>query len=622
MEKSYKKPHFKRYIPKAGASYKRYMEDEVDKSEETNMNKVDQEIEAMAEKMEKSTTDFSSEIRETIKLLGPEGLKKAMPSLSEEQAELLQHVLQDMRKAVEMDKEYAAKRKREDLKDTKFDTEFADDDQDEKLVKPEAAKQNHQGNPIEGWEGQIIKGESMSRDEKQSDKSLVMGKTYSNKPIYEEPEHEAHEDFGKHDHIQAANLHHEHFQKHLELGNEEKAKEHMESHGKHCKMALELQKCMEKSEKKDEEKEYSEKPKQAAMGIRGRDEEKMKNKLTKMKEEIEKSYKDAGLEYNDDLLKAMMKKKMEAEMAKDKLMEMEEKEHGTKDPKKLIEAEKKEHKIEKSSKEEGSAAAKQPEQDQLSDTDNNEKGKSRAKKEKVEALEPTDETEADQVKVGKESMRKSVIWGSPNAKLQTMTGGRNHHFNVNAFYDEAIKKSKETVESDEIESEFYKGRGPDLKQRKHKLSSIGEMEATPEYQAKRNKLYRDLSPKVGRGTGDFGRDRGVSSDTGAGVSVQGMKVRDAKAESNPAEKKNLLESAKNNAKHNLKELKQMPKRDLGKSDINDMIENKKDKSADNMRDEDDFKSQKMGKAVRKSFQDMDLIEALGLTEEEAKAILG
>ena len=81
---------------------------------------------------------------------------------------------------------------------------------------------------------------------------------------------------------------------------------------------------------------------------------------------------------------------------------------------------------------------------------------------------------------------------------------------------------------------------------------------------------KDKKPRKrkGRGMGDFGRDKGVSSGDD-GESVQGMKVRDAKEAKDKGDKKeaqNLIESAKENAKQNLKELKEMKKPKLAKSE--------------------------------------------------------
>lgn len=123
------------------------------------MSKIDQEIEQMAENLEKSQSpeELEKSLEDTIVELGPEGLRKALPTLSVEERKLLSEKLGEMKKAVEMDDEYQAKYVEGNINDTELQEDKADDDQDEKLVKPEAAKQNHQGTPTEGWSGQVVK---------------------------------------------------------------------------------------------------------------------------------------------------------------------------------------------------------------------------------------------------------------------------------------------------------------------------------------------------------------------------------------------------------------------------------------------------------------------------------
>lgn len=126
-------------------------------------NKIDQEIEEISEEMEKSTTSAQERLFNTIRELGPEGLKARVATLEKSEKELLFNTLEEMKKgkkAVEMDKEYAAEYVKGNVNDTVLQEDKADDDQDEKLVKPEAAKQKHQGDETpEGKEGQVIKSE-------------------------------------------------------------------------------------------------------------------------------------------------------------------------------------------------------------------------------------------------------------------------------------------------------------------------------------------------------------------------------------------------------------------------------------------------------------------------------
>lgn len=123
------------------------------------MDKITQEIEDLAEKMQKSTVDPLQSSIDLIKSLGPVALRERIQSLSEDEKQTLKLVLT---KAVEFDKEaQAVKFVQGKVTDTIIQEDKADDDADEKLVKPAAAVQNHQGNRPEGLQGQVIKGEVM-----------------------------------------------------------------------------------------------------------------------------------------------------------------------------------------------------------------------------------------------------------------------------------------------------------------------------------------------------------------------------------------------------------------------------------------------------------------------------
>lgn len=126
------------------------------------MSKIDEEIEQVADKLEKSTKTVQDSLIETIEQLGPEELKARMGDLNKSEKALLYDALEEIKKskAVEMDDEYQAEYVKGNIKDTILQEDKADDDQDEKLVKPEAAKHNHQGDiSPEGREGQVIKSE-------------------------------------------------------------------------------------------------------------------------------------------------------------------------------------------------------------------------------------------------------------------------------------------------------------------------------------------------------------------------------------------------------------------------------------------------------------------------------
>jgi hypothetical protein len=325
------------------------------------MDKINTEIEMMADKMEKAVVDPQDRLFTIIKSLGPEGLKARLPELSEEEKIVLKSALEEMtlKKAVEFDKEAAgAKFIQGKVTDTIIQEDKADDDADEKLVKPEAAKMNHQGTPTDGWEGQVVKSE-------------------------------------------------------IEM-LEENIDEVIEKAMARC----------------NDEKKVMTKLKEKGMG-----EEKVQGALDKFK----------------------MKKaaEMSKEEAKDKIMSMEEKEHGTKDPKKLVEAEKKENM--------------------------------------------------------KENMKKSLTWDDETRLLKANTGGRNFNFNLENFIEETLKN-----------------------------------ETTEEVK---------------------------------------------KSESN-------------------------------KEDLNDIIEKSKDRNWQQVNSQRSSEEHKTNGAMYKSFEDKDLAEILGLTEEEAKKILG
>lgn len=137
---------------------------------------INAEIENAAEIMQKSTQDPKEALFKAIRELGPEGLRERLPSLTKSEQEILKDALSEMAKAVSMDDQYQAKYVQGNINDTKLQEDKADDDQDEKLVKPEAAKMNHQGTPVEGWEGQVIKAEDMKEEAKEeaADKMMAM----------------------------------------------------------------------------------------------------------------------------------------------------------------------------------------------------------------------------------------------------------------------------------------------------------------------------------------------------------------------------------------------------------------------------------------------------------------
>lgn len=297
------------------------------------MDEINKEIEQMAEKMEKSQKDPVETLKQTVRSLGPEGLKKAIPNLSDDEKVLLKDVLEDMNKAVEMDDAYAAKFVEGNINDTKIQEDKADDDADEKLVKPEAANHNHQGDVTpEGREGQIIKAKDCKDEAKKEVKE--------------------HED----------------------------------------KMHKDGKKKMEKCDMK-------------------------KSELLEVKAEAEEILKSEGAEITDELVKSKMKELIKGRMLKEE----------------------------------------EQSEDKLEDMH---KDKDRGDKARPEALKVEKENKDAQDKVDKldQGKMKKAIFAGENDLLKARTGGRNHHFSVNGYYDQVIadaEKPAEEIKKSETPEENY-----------------------------------------------------------------------------------------------------------------------------------------------------------------------
>lgn len=406
----------------------------IKKSEELNMSDINKEIDEMSETMEKSTKDPKDLLKSTIIKLGPEGIKKALPTLSDEQRFMLTEVLQDMKKSMEFsDKEIAAERKRESIVDTKFDVDKADDDADEKLVKPEAAQHNHQGDVTpEGREGQVIK--SLSED-LECEESLVKG-------LFPEPV--------------------------KEVSTKEMTKDDAYWRLKSCIRQLkdmkesiwEIRSTVEDEipeAKKVLEAKYNSILAEARKLVKQYSSlKKSKEELIEMKDSIIKSFQEQNIEFTDEMVKSEIRKACMRKANDDK--------KEKKDNKKIADAidniaeneakeevkdhEKKMHKKKmKKGDELTDKDAKKPEDDQVGDGSKGAEGSSRANNEMPDNLKNDAETKADDVAVP--TIKKSVAWGDPQAKLRANTLGRNHHFSVNGYYDDAIKKSKEEPKTEE-----------------------------------------------------------------------------------------------------------------------------------------------------------------------------
>lgn len=152
---------------------------------------LNKEIDELAQKMTKSTvTDEEAKkaLFDTLMELGPDGLKKAVPNLTDAQKELLKACLEDLAKTAKKPEEQMTKAepKVEDEKtpkqtmtdSNKMRTEAlsgSDDEDEKKLMDAKNANHSNQGGPKdkpEGWEGQVIKSEDKEKEgkEKMSEK--------------------------------------------------------------------------------------------------------------------------------------------------------------------------------------------------------------------------------------------------------------------------------------------------------------------------------------------------------------------------------------------------------------------------------------------------------------------
>jgi hypothetical protein len=379
------------------------------------MDEISKEIEAMAEKLSKSVEDPKETLFKTIAALGKEGIKARMGSLSADEKTLLKAALEEMTlkkaKSVELDKEArGAHVIQGNIMDTVIQEEIGSDDADEKLVKPEAAKHSHQGNSVEGWEGQVVKsacakcGAGMQGLEKcgKCGGSMKKGESVPKKSMKQEEQEDA----------EAAS----------------KVGIYAEKKGKAMKKStVELVEQMNKSEdilvkaiERMHEKGMRKKMIKKNLESVGVDNEKVKNAMGKMK----------------------MKKAMAKEEAAKKIMAMEEKEHGTKDPKKLVEAEKKEDAAKKMKKSEEDAKHILKEEDQSNDTAQmTEESKDLGVH--IDTAKDNKRAQAEVNNMKVEGMKKGFDWTPENALLKANTNGRNFHFNVGDFVETMLKADEE-----------------------------------------------------------------------------------------------------------------------------------------------------------------------------------
>ncbi len=397
------------------------------KSQESDMTDINKEMESMASRMEKAA-DPKEILISTIVKLGPEGIKKAMPSLNDEQKVLLKSALEDMRKAVEMDANYAGTRKFVRQNQSGMEEENRSDDADEKLVKPEAAVQNHQGDRTpEGIDDHVIKADELKKKqakekEEEAKKSFdgVLAEAeelakslfpeYSKESeIKVSPEMSAESKkngaFGDlryaisqmkdlrdmswtvsqelpeakdtfedkwnalKKEAMAAVKKYSSVKKSMDDSINEAFEKAMKQCGD-CKPSAPCKECEETKEVKKSQEDAV---------------QKSKEELIALKNEITKAYETAGLPYTDDLVKAEMKKRI----------------FGA--PKKK------------------------------GDGDNDADDKPGAKKESDKDKKPFPGAAAP--------FKKSVQYDHPNKRLEACTGGRNFHFSLNGYYDDALQKA-------------------------------------------------------------------------------------------------------------------------------------------------------------------------------------
>ncbi|MCG3175356.1 MAG: hypothetical protein MOGMAGMI_00285 [Candidatus Omnitrophica bacterium] len=122
--------------------------------------KIEQEIEKISKSMENSTRDPLEVLKETIQSSNPEDLKKSIALMTESQLNTFKGILEEIKKgkAVSMDDVYAPKREKRNIKDSSYEIDRGDAENDKKLVKKEADKHDHQGDSSpEGKESPVIK---------------------------------------------------------------------------------------------------------------------------------------------------------------------------------------------------------------------------------------------------------------------------------------------------------------------------------------------------------------------------------------------------------------------------------------------------------------------------------
>ena len=145
-------------------------------------SEIELEIDELSKTMEFATMNPVEEIKKAVMELGPEGLRKAMPNMSEENKELLGDILEDMSKSHKLPLDPPKKLVNvggENYVEEDVGNDDADEDIFDASVKEGDNEQKHQGGshdltqPVD-WEGQMIK----SLDEFTAEELATFGEVY------------------------------------------------------------------------------------------------------------------------------------------------------------------------------------------------------------------------------------------------------------------------------------------------------------------------------------------------------------------------------------------------------------------------------------------------------------
>lgn len=400
------------------------------------MADINKEIDEVATQLEKSHKTPKEVLFDTIRQLGPEGIRAKLPSLEKSERALLLGALEEMKKSTSMDKDYAAKYVQGNIEDTKIQEDKADDDQDEKLVKPENSDVNHQGNKTDGIEGQVIKGKEMSR-EVAKDKIMKLEekehKTKDPKKLVEREEKE-HEEKN----VEKAHVGFKAVEEHAREEGAEDPKAVAAAVGikKYGKEGMEAKARAGKMKKSEDE------PFEKKMGVpKGVDPEKQERCVKDVKKE--------GAGKNPYAICNASMKKGEDCMDKEKMMDLKKKvksgdkekmKEGLKEMKKALELANPEASPELIKGEMKRLLAEESQDGDAPEMNE----KTRANKEDVAALDLGKDNKEAQKKVNdeKQGMKKSVAWTGENDLLKAMSGGRNHHFSLEEYVAEVLKAAE------------------------------------------------------------------------------------------------------------------------------------------------------------------------------------